>query len=142
MERTVTSIPLTLWVLTLWVTDFVSRPQFTLQIRAGRFNHLTGRPTEARWTPAAAGIIWHTGATVVTHAVFFCDTLTVRSSKTRLTVALWATFHHTLSTILTAQTGTGEHLIIATVEASVTLKEPHRGHQMSKINQITALLYN
>lgn len=99
---------------------------------------MTGRPTEAGWTPAAqlVGIIWHTDATVLTHATF-CAALAVLSDKTHLTLALRATiFLHTVSAILTLQTGTGEHLIIPTVEASVTLKEPHRGHQMSKLNQI------
>lgn len=113
----------------MWVTHFVSCPLFALQIRAGRFIRLTGRPTEAGWTLAAEliRIIWHTFATVLTHAAV-CDAIAVGSSKTHWAAALQvALYLHALSAILTAQTGTGEDLKITTVEASVTLKEQHRG---------------
>lgn len=71
-------------------------------------------------TAELVGIVWHTFATVLTHASV-CDALTVRSGKTHWAAALWATLNlHAFSTILTSQTGTGEYLNIATVEASVT----------------------
>lgn len=129
MQCTVASIPLTFWGTTLWVTHFVSCPLFALQIWAGRFICLTGRPTEARWTLAAelVRIIWHTFATVLTNAAV-CDALAVGSSKTHWAAALRAALYlHALSTILTAQTGTGEDFKITTVEASEILKEQQRG---------------
>ncbi len=104
---------------------------------------LTGRPTEARWTLAAelVRIIWHTFATVLTNTAV-CDALAVGSSKTHWAAALRAALYlHALSTILTAQTGTGEDFKITTVEASETLKEQQRPLD-PKIKQIMVLPYN
>lgn len=108
VERTIPPIPVALQVLTLRVTHFVSCPLYALWIRARRLNRLTGLPAEPWWTPAAelVGLIWHAGATVLTHATV-CEHLTVCSSKTHWAVALRAAFYlHTLSAIQTAQTGT------------------------------------